>query len=894
MFETVNFIFFGYLVIVGSYKIVEGTSLTAETDGGKNISEICTTSECQELSNYIINSINKTADPCNDFYNYACGSYPTNYPVPEGEIIWNHSRNMTKNIQYELIKILQEAPKPEDSVPLSVEKKLFKACIHEDRIERNSIEGLSKVIEGLGGWPMLMEENKWKEEDFPWQKVMQGYIQQNIQTPLFSIGYSPDPKNYSIKVISLKKGIGSDVLKDIFSQVYKKKIPLIVMIDRIDFPSPWLYRVYTQNFFNLSNLFKKSHRLLKLTIVIEKIQAFYSKKGTDKMTIKEFQNYYNRNNSTKNTSELLNRKQRGSKSDHFMKNHPYRIFFGYLVIVGSYKIVEGKSLATETNGEKNISEVCTTSECQDLSNLFINSLNKTADPCNDFYNYACGSYPTNYPVPEGEIVWNHRQNMTKNIQYELIKILQEEPKPEDSVPLSVEKKLFKACVDEDRIEQNSIEGLSKIIEGLGGWPMLMEENKWKEADFPWQKVMQGYIQYNVATPLFSIDYTPDPKNYSINVISLKHGIGSDVLKDIYSQVDKGEIRSEDMIHRIDFLSPWLYRIYTQNFFNFSNLFKKYHRLLKLTIVIEKIEAFYSEEGKEKKTIREFQNYYNRNNSTKNTSEINWLEMIRAYTKDSKLNIDDSEEILIIGDKSYFDTLFKLLEKTSHYRIVNYLHWNFMTSQFVNLKRYNREYIKKLKKRNTGISVDHKNRPEECVEQQWLKYGVSKEYLKRNFPNSFSEYCKEVVEEIRNEIDSGILRANWMDATAKLSTREKLRATKVQIGYPEYFDDEKEFNQLYDGLEVGLDHFDNVMKIKEFERLQKLNELREPYKGNEWSFMNPLMLNAVYHPYHNRITVPAAKLLPKSDNMQLMLLYYAASGHTIGHEFSHAFTTGDKW
>lgn len=61
--------------------------------------------------------------------------------------------------------------------------------------------------------------------------------------------------------------------------------------------------------------------------------------------------------------------------------------------------------------------------------------------------------------------------------------------------------------------------------------------------------------------------------------------------------------------------------------------------------------------------------------------------------------------------------------------------------------------------------------------------------------------KEASEDIRKELDSSISEANWMDAAAKLLTREKLRAMKIQTVHPEFYDNDSEFNKLYDGVRI---------------------------------------------------------------------------------------------
>lgn len=42
-------------------------------------------------------------------------------------------------------------------------------------------------------------------------------------------------------------------------------------------------------------------------------------------------------------------------------------------------------------------------------------MNKSADPCEDFYNYACGLWATNYPVPENKLTWDINEQIRNNI-----------------------------------------------------------------------------------------------------------------------------------------------------------------------------------------------------------------------------------------------------------------------------------------------------------------------------------------------------------------------------------------------------------------------------------------------------------------------------------------------
>ncbi|XP_033232055.1 neprilysin-3-like [Belonocnema kinseyi] len=84
--------------------------------------------------------------------------------------------------------------------------------------------------------------------------------------------------------------------------------------------------------------------------------------------------------------------------------------------------------------------------------LIINGMDKTVNPCEDFYSFVCGSWPINYPVPEDKFKWDLDGMVERKIQTFLKKIVQKRPRSDDSMPLALEKKWFAACMDEGELK----------------------------------------------------------------------------------------------------------------------------------------------------------------------------------------------------------------------------------------------------------------------------------------------------------------------------------------------------------------------------------------------------------------------------------------------------------
>lgn len=112
-------------------------------------------------------------------------------------------------------------------------------------------------------------------------------------------------------------------------------------------------------------------------------------------------------------------------------------------------------------------------------------IDKSADPCDNFYKFSCGGYQSNSTL-------RNAQNVIDNIIQSYIR---SPINKNDSKAVKMQKKYYQSCMDLDSIELNSNEILKNVFEDLGGWPVLVRN--WNETDFDWGKIIKKCTEYGI-------------------------------------------------------------------------------------------------------------------------------------------------------------------------------------------------------------------------------------------------------------------------------------------------------------------------------------------------------------------------------------------------------------
>uniref|UniRef100_A0A183CZ77 Peptidase_M13_N domain-containing protein n=1 Tax=Gongylonema pulchrum TaxID=637853 RepID=A0A183CZ77_9BILA len=153
---------------------------------------------------YLSNAINQTANPCSDFFAYACGRWISDHPIPSDLATYGVFASIREKVAREM-KELYEAKKVTGSKAMDSVKTIFEACMAAGG-KRNLLgRQIVEAVEFLGYWPVI-HGSRWSEKKFELTELMIRVAQSRYVDTLISVYASPDQKNVSRRLIHIDQG----------------------------------------------------------------------------------------------------------------------------------------------------------------------------------------------------------------------------------------------------------------------------------------------------------------------------------------------------------------------------------------------------------------------------------------------------------------------------------------------------------------------------------------------------------------------------------------------------------------------------------------------------------------------------------------------------------------
>ncbi|XP_063594294.1 endothelin-converting enzyme 1-like, partial [Penaeus indicus] len=167
--------------------------------------ESCNSRECVRAAGDIIDGLDETADPCEDFVRFSCGGWFREHPIPSSEFRWGLFDTVEERTVYDIKGLLEKDYEENETFPVRAAKKVFKACVNSTAWREVSLRPLLDLLQSEGGLPML--DSNWTGDDFDFVTSLARMRSLYGGMALVSVTVEMDSFNTSSNVILLGQGI---------------------------------------------------------------------------------------------------------------------------------------------------------------------------------------------------------------------------------------------------------------------------------------------------------------------------------------------------------------------------------------------------------------------------------------------------------------------------------------------------------------------------------------------------------------------------------------------------------------------------------------------------------------------------------------------------------------
>ena len=503
------------------------------------------------------------------------------------------------------------------------------------------------------------------------------------------------------------------------------------------------------------------------------------------------------------------------------------------------------------NGQENLS-----------SGIRPENLNKTAKPADDFYEFACGGWMRNNPLPAAYSRFGSFDQLAKDNSERINSILNDllqktYPKGTTEQKLA---DLYKMAMDSTKRNNDGVSPLMPFIKELEACKTNAQLLDWQLKYAPMG--LQEFIYMG-----FGAD-EKDSKNNILNVYQSGLTLGQ---KEYYLDNDENTktIREAYKNHIV--------RMFKLFGFKEKDAKKKMQNIMKVETEIAKVSLSRTE-------LRDVEANYNK--MTLQDFETKYPNIPLRKTMNAMGVKDAYIQNMVVGQPAFVLGLNGILAKIKPEEYKDYLEWDVITSAASYLSDEIAEANFDFFGKTLSGSKEMQPRWRRATSQVEKQMGeaLGKMYAEKYFPKSSKERMAKLVKNLQIALAERIKAQDWMTTETKLAALEKLLTFYVKIGYPDTWTDMSALN-----IDNSKSYYENIMECNRFWTKDKIEKRAgKPVDIDEWQ-MYPQTVNAYYNPTTNEICFPAGILQypffdPKADDA----FNYGAIGVVIGHEMTHGF------
>jgi endothelin-converting enzyme/putative endopeptidase len=488
----------------------------------------------------------------------------------------------------------------------------------------------------------------------------------------------------------------------------------------------------------------------------------------------------------------------------------------------------------------------------------LDSIDKSVSPCADFYQYACGNWMKNNPIPADQSSWGRFDELFQNNQFILRDILQKAAAGGATRDANTQKigDFYGSCMDEEAIEKKGLASIKPELDMIAAL-----KSKSELPDFLAEMHKNGFRSF------FEFGSQPDFKNAQMMIAETdQSGLG---------------LPERDYYFKDDAKSKELREKYVQHVANMFVLAgdSKEKAAAKAQAVMT-LETNLAKASLDVTSRRDPQKVYHKMTAQELAAlspAFDW----NRYIKGMPAPQFDSLNVAVPEFVKGFNGV---VQSTSLDDIKTYLQWHALHYAHQLLpKKFVDEDFKFYGKTLTG-QAEIQPRWKRCVNlvDGDLGEALGKAYVDQAFGPEAKARMLSMVHNLEHALNADIKDLPWMTEATKKQALVKLNAMANKIGYPDKWRD-------YSSVTIDrTDLLGNDQRATAFEIHRQLNKIGKPTDKTEWG-MTPPTVNAYYNPLENNINFPAGILQPPFFDITAdEAINYGGIGSVIGHEMTHGF------
>uniref|UniRef100_A0A667ZK08 Endothelin-converting enzyme 1 n=1 Tax=Myripristis murdjan TaxID=586833 RepID=A0A667ZK08_9TELE len=476
--------------------------------------------------------------------------------------------------------------------------------------------------------------------------------------------------------------------------------------------------------------------------------------------------------------------------------------------------------------------LCLTEPCITVASAVMGALDRSVDPCHDFYNFACGGWVKNNPLPEGKSRWG-----PFNVLY------------------------FCWLIWQSWIEALGAQPLQELINQTGGWAL---NGPWDKDNF--QEVLRAVSANFRTSPFFTVFVSTDSKNSNSNIIQVDQSSLGLPSRDYYLNKTANQ---KYLTAYLDFLVELGVLLGGSEETSRSLM----EEILQFETTLANITVPQEERRDEELIYHKMQGIF-----------------ICVLSVFAPVPLNESEPVVVYA-KEYLQKVSDLITNTNKSLLNNYMIMKVVRKMVSVLDQRFQDAEQRFLEVMYGTKKSCTPRWKLCVSDtdSALGFALGALFVKATFTEDSKTIAENMVSEIKWAFEDSLKYVSWMDSDTKKAAKEKADAIYNMVGYPQFIMNTTKLDKVFNDFEVVSDlYFQNVMQYYNFSARVTADQLRKTPNRNQWS-MTPPTVNAYYNPTKNEMVLPAGILqAPFYSRSWPKALNFGGIGVVMGHELTHAF------